>query len=39
VTDSISDPPPSLRFLGTTIYTRGRWQKWVRVADTSQTYL
>jgi hypothetical protein len=23
---SISDAPPWLRFLGTTIYARGRWQ-------------
>jgi hypothetical protein len=23
---SLSDGPPSLRFLGMTIYTRGRWQ-------------
>jgi hypothetical protein len=30
-TESISDPP-CLRFSGTTIYTRGRWQKWARVA-------
>jgi hypothetical protein len=25
--------PPRLRFLGTTIYARGRWQKWARVAS------
>jgi hypothetical protein len=29
--ESISDPP-LFRFLGTTIYARGRWQKWARVA-------
>jgi hypothetical protein len=29
----ISDSPPCLRFLGTTIYARGRWQKWARVAS------
>jgi hypothetical protein len=27
--ESISDPP-RLRFSGTTIYARGRWQKWAR---------
>jgi hypothetical protein len=32
VAESISDPPSSLRFSGTTIYARGRWQKWARVA-------
>jgi hypothetical protein len=30
---SISDPPSRLRFSGTTIYARGRWQKWARVAS------
>jgi hypothetical protein len=30
--ESISDPPSGLRFSGTTIYARGRWQKWARVA-------
>jgi hypothetical protein len=30
--ESISDPPFCLRFSGTTIYARGRWQKWARVA-------
>jgi hypothetical protein len=30
---SISEPPPSLRFSGTTIYAKGRWQKWARVAS------
>jgi hypothetical protein len=30
--ESISDPPPYHRFSGTTIYARGRWQKWARVA-------
>jgi hypothetical protein len=25
--------PPRLRFSGTTIYMRGRWQKWARVAS------
>jgi hypothetical protein len=30
--ESISDPPSCLRFSGTTIYTRGRWQRWARVA-------
>jgi hypothetical protein len=29
--ESISDPP-CLRFSGMTIYVRGRWQKWARVA-------
>jgi hypothetical protein len=29
---SISDPPSGLRFSGATIYARGRWQKWARVA-------
>jgi hypothetical protein len=29
--ESISDPP-HLRFLGTTIYVRGRWQRWARGA-------
>jgi hypothetical protein len=24
---------PQLRFSGMTIYTRGRWQKWARVAS------
>jgi hypothetical protein len=26
-------PPPSLRFSGMTIYAKGRWQKWARVAS------
>jgi hypothetical protein len=26
-------PPPSLRFLGTMKYMKGRWQKWARVAS------
>jgi hypothetical protein len=26
-------PLPRLRFLGTTIYARGQWQKWARVAS------
>jgi hypothetical protein len=30
---SISEPPPPLRFSGTTIYAKGRWQKWARVAS------
>jgi hypothetical protein len=30
---SISESPPRLRFLGTTIYAKGRWQKWARVAS------
>jgi hypothetical protein len=30
--ESISDHPSSLRFLGTSIHARGRWQKWARVA-------
>jgi hypothetical protein len=29
---SISNPP-RLRFLGMTIYARGRWQEWARVAS------
>jgi hypothetical protein len=29
---SLSLIPPWLRFSGTTIYARGRWQKWARVA-------
>jgi hypothetical protein len=32
VAESISNPPYGLRFSGTTIYARGRWQKWARVA-------
>jgi hypothetical protein len=31
-TESISDPPFGLRISGMTIYARGRWQKWARVA-------
>jgi hypothetical protein len=30
--ESMSDPSWGLRFLGTTIYVRGRLQKWSRVA-------
>jgi hypothetical protein len=30
---SIYNPPSRLRFLGMTIYARGRWQKWARVAS------
>jgi hypothetical protein len=31
--ESISDLPSRLRFSGTTIYARERWQKWARVAS------
>jgi hypothetical protein len=31
VAESTSDPP-CLRFSGTTLYTRGHWQRWARVA-------
>jgi hypothetical protein len=30
---SLSEPPLSLRFSGTMIYAKGRWQKWARVAS------
>jgi hypothetical protein len=30
---SISEPPLSLRFLGTMKYVKGRWQKWAMVAS------
>jgi hypothetical protein len=30
--ESISDPPSRPRFSGMTIYARGRWEKWARVA-------
>jgi hypothetical protein len=30
--ESISDPPSSLRFLGTMIYVRGHWQRWAKAA-------